>query len=215
MVSDNPANTFVYYETLTDAHRESIEKAFSCKVYDQYASAEGAPFITECKEGNLHYNLDTGIIEQNDIGEMIVTSFTTRGTPLIRYNIADKVHFNTGSCSCGNSHPLVNRIEGRAVDFLYNEAGGKVSLSHLADVIKGNPNSVVKMQFVQRSMQEIELLMVVDKTLYNKSDESVIMSEMRYRFGEKMKIELKVVEDIPREKSGKYQLIKNLVDRNS
>jgi len=210
-----PKAIFTTSETLTTLHRSVIEKAFRCKVYDQYASAEGAPFITECKKGNLHYNLDTGVVERNDNGEMIVTSFTTRGTPLIRYNIADKVFFKAGSCSCGNSHPLVERIEGRAVDFLYNSEGGKVSLSHLADVIKGNPNSVIKMQFIQKSKKEVTVLLVVDKTLYNKSDESTILSEMRYRFGEEMKITMKVVDEIPREGSGKYQLIKNLVDPNS
>src|SRR5690606_40492842 len=67
---------------------------------------------------------------------------STHGTPLIRYRIGDRIVFREGTCTCGSSHPLVDRIEGRAVDYLYSAERGRVSLSHLADVIKGLPNCV-------------------------------------------------------------------------
>jgi phenylacetate-CoA ligase len=204
-----PKAIFTTSETLLPVHRSLIEEVFGCKVYDQYASAEGAPFITECNAGNLHYNLDTGIIETDENDVMIVTSFTTRGTPLVRYNIGDRVKFKDGNCSCGSSHPLVESIEGRKVDFLYTPSGDKISLSHLADVIKGNPNSIVKMQFVQNSRDRIELLMVIDKRVYTAEHEEKIREEMKYRFGDDMQIDIRIVEDIPKEKSGKYALIKN------
>lgn len=38
---------FTTSETLLPIHRVLIEEVFKCKIYDQYASAEGAPFITE------------------------------------------------------------------------------------------------------------------------------------------------------------------------
>jgi phenylacetate-CoA ligase len=204
-----PMAIFTTSETLLPMHRSLIEEVFKSKVYDQYASAEGAPFITECKEGNLHYNLDTGVIEADEKNNMIVTSFTTRGTPLVRYNIGDRVVFKEGRCSCGSSHPLVARIEGRKVDFLYTESGGKISLSHLADVIKGNPNSIIKMQFIQNRKDHIELLMVVDERIYCEEHEDTIRKEMTYRFGDTMHIDIRIVKDIPKEKSGKYALIKN------
>ena len=58
-----PIAIFTTSETLLPIYREIIEKAFCCKIFDQYSSAEGAPFITECREGNLHYNLLSGVIE--------------------------------------------------------------------------------------------------------------------------------------------------------
>ncbi|MBT8263244.1 MAG: phenylacetate--CoA ligase family protein [Bacteroidia bacterium] len=210
-----PQAIFTTSETLLPVHRKLIEEVFKCKVYDQYASAEGAPFITECVEGNLHYNLDTGIIESDEDNNMIVTSFTTKGTPLVRYNIGDRVIFKEGTCSCGSSHPLVASIEGRKVDFLYTDSGGKISLSHLADVIKGNPNSIIKMQFIQHSKDHIELLIVVDERIYCKEHEDKIRNEMAYRFGNSMRIDMRIVKEIPKEKSGKYALIKNKVKEDS
>lgn len=204
-----PQAIFTTSETLLPMHRELIEEVFGCKVYDQYASAEGAPFVTECASGNLHYNLDTGIIETDENDNMIVTSFTTRGTPLIRYNIGDQITFKEGNCSCGSSHPLVAGIKGRKVDYLMASNNMKISLSHLADVIKGNPNSIIKMQFIQDEVESLKVLIVVDKNTYCKEHEEKIMTELRYRFGADMQIDLQLVDDIPKEASGKYSLIKN------
>lgn len=204
-----PKAIFTTSETLLPVHRELIEKVFQSKIYNQYASAEGAPFITECKNGNLHYNMDTGIIERGKDGSMIVTSFTTTGTPLIRYNIGDVISFKEGLCQCGSSHPLVENIEGRKVDFLFSKENGKISLSQLADTIKGIPNSIKKMQFIQNNEDSIDILLVVDQKLFIETHTNVILKEMQYRFGTGTSINIKKVLEIPREKSGKFSLIKN------
>lgn len=209
-----PKAIFTTSETLLPHHREAIQAAFGAHIYDQYGSAEGATFVTECPEGNLHYNIDTGVIEAMDFGqgpEMLITSFTTHGTPLIRYRIGDLVVFRDGTCTCGSSHPLVERIEGRAVDYLYSAERGRVSLSHLADVIKGLPNCVKEMQFQQEDLDEVRILLVVDEGLYDTAAEETIRSAMRYRFGEAVRFSIERVEAIPREASGKFALIKNRI----
>lgn len=205
----SPQMIFTTSETLLIEHRTLLKEVFKCPVYDQYASSEGAPFITECIKGNLHYNIDTGIIETDENNNMIITSFTTHGTPLIRYNIEDIINFKEGKCECGSSHPLVKNIEGRKVDFLYNNSKEKISLSHLADVIKGNPSSIIKMQFHQEDYNKITVLIVVDQKIFKQKHLQLIIESMQYRFGKDTNIELKIVDEILREKSGKYKLIKN------
>lgn len=205
----SPNMIFTTSETLLDEHRLLLEEVFRCRVYNQYASAEGAPFVTECIKGQLHYNIDTGVIEIDSDGNMVVTSFTTNGTPLIRYNIGDVVKFKDGTCTCGNSHPLIERIDGRKVDFLYKNEKEKISLSHLADVIKGNPNSIIKMQFIQNTYEEIIVKMEVDKKVFTEQHKNLVLEQMRYRFGDEVKIKINIVDLIERESSGKYQIIKN------
>jgi len=207
-----PKAIFTTSETLMPHHRELIQRVFKSKVYNQYASGEGACFITECKNGNLHYNIDTGVIEklETEFGnEMLITSFTTHGTPLIRYRIGDKIKFKDGACSCGSCHPLVESIEGREVDYLISKKRGKVSLSHLADVIKGMPNNIINMQFVQDREDQIIIRLVVDNEKYIKNDEALIYKEMEYRFGNETEVIIEYVDEIKREKSGKFSLIKN------
>jgi len=140
---------------------------------------------------------------------MLVTSFNSYGTPLIRYRIGDSIIFKNGKCTCGCCHPLVKEIQGRQVDYLISREKGKVSLSHLADVIKGLPNCISNMQFIQNNLGEIDIKIVVDKSRYRVEYGALITDEMVYRFGKKMKFNLIMVDEIPREKSGKYSLIKN------
>lgn len=88
-----PLAIFPTSETVTQEHREIIE-SFGTKVRDQYASSEGAPFVWECECGKLHYDVTTGVIENiEDSNEILVTSFTSYGTPLIRYRIGDSMIF--------------------------------------------------------------------------------------------------------------------------
>jgi phenylacetate-CoA ligase len=209
-----PKAIFTTSETLLPFHRKLIEKVFGAKIYNQYASAEGAPFITECSLGELHYNLDTGVIEvSSDKGSILVTSFTTHGTPLIRYDIGDEVTFKEGVCNCGSKHPLVKEVKGRMVDFLLAPNGNKVSLSHLADVIKGMPSCISKVQFNQINMDTIVINIVVDIGNYNAEYDQLIIESMRYRFGSDINIEIQKVSSIEREKSGKYSLIKNEMNK--
>jgi phenylacetate-CoA ligase len=213
-----PKAIFTTSETLLPFHRAAIESAFQSKVYNQYASAEGAPYITECSEGNLHYNIDTGVIEAIDFGfgpEMVVTSFTTYGTPLIRYRIGDRIAFQEGKCRCGHCHPLVKSIEGRKVDYLISKEKGMVSLSHLSDVVKGLPNCVKEMQFIQNDPSEIVLRLSVDDARFDSTARASILKEMELRFGKETQIAFEFVERIDREPSGKFALIKSRISGNA
>lgn len=202
---------FTTSETLLEHHRVTIEKAFGAKVYNQYASAEGAPFITECEYGELHYCIDTGVIEiQETTGEILVTSFFTHGTPLIRYAIGDKVEFKTGTCNCGSAWPLVKKIEGRKVDYLNSNDGTKVSLSHLSDVIKGLPNCVEKIQFIQDELLNLEIKLIADKNIFDEQHSQTIADATKLRFGKDINVTISLVNEIPREKSGKYSIIKRI-----
>ena len=119
-----------------DSHtKKTIEQFFNTKVYDQYASSEGAPFITECSHRNLHLDMQSGVFEvldeQNNEakeGRLVLTSFTTYGTPLIRYDIGDNLRLSSKNCTCGNQNPLVDEILGRSNDFIFSEEIGKINL---------------------------------------------------------------------------------------
>ena len=206
-----PLAVFTTAETVTPEHREVIEKAFGAKVRDQYASSEGAPFVWECECGNYHYDITTGIIENiDDSNEVLVTSFTTYGTPLIRYKIGDSMVFGDPSkvCGCGFNTPLVKSIEGRAIDFLYSTKGGKINLGNVSNIFKYMPNSITKAQLIQDSLTHMLVKIVVDGDFTNR-DKKILTDEIKHKFGNDMKVDFEVVDYIPREMSGKYKLIVN------
>lgn len=209
-----PIAIFPTAETLLPHYKTEIEKAFKCKIFDQYASSEGAPFITTCDHGNLHYCYDTGIIEVDETGEMMVTCFHTHGTPLIRYKIGDKIIFDETEtkCSCGSFFPLVKSIEGRNHDYLVSKTNGKFPALYLSLVSQSFNNSIKAMQFRQDSLDEIVVLLETDEK-YSPDMNRIILDKLHYSFGEDMTITIKVVSAIEKDASGKVKFIINNLDR--
>jgi phenylacetate-CoA ligase len=210
-----PIAIFPTSETLTQSGRELLERVFKCKVYDQYASSEGAPFVTECPNQTLHIELASGVFEHFEDGsdEVLVTSFTTHGTPLIRYRIGDSMKFGNkeASCSCGIQAPIVDEIQGRRLDFLYTADGAKINAGNVANLFKNMPNALIRAQAIQDKMDEIIIKLEVDKKRYKPEYDELLRDEFLHKFGIGTKIIIEHVDEIPREKSGKFRMIKNNV----
>jgi phenylacetate-CoA ligase len=206
-----PVAIFPTAETVTADYRENIEKAFGAKIRDQYASSEGAPFVWECTHGKYHYDITTGVIEHfNDSNEVLVTSFLNYGTPLIRYQIGDDMVFldSRQTCACGFNSPLIESIEGRTADFLYSTDGAKTN--HVGTVFTTTSREIVKAQLIQNSLNHILVKVVVDGEFTDKHRKNAT-DQIRRRLGTDMCVTFEVVDDIPRERSGKYKLIVNNV----
>ena len=220
---DYPADTikavFPTAETITKQMRETIEKFFKTKLYDQYASSEGAPFIFECVNGNLHLEMQSGVFEVLDenneptqSGRLVVTSFTNEGTPLIRYDIGDSITLEDESkgCNCGNHNPLVKEILGRIDDYVYSPEVGKINLGNVSNTLK-DTYGIIRFQAIQNDLNKIELLVETDKEVFNKNSEEKFISNWRERIGNKMELSIDYVDDIPVEASGKFRIVKNNV----
>lgn len=217
-----PANTikaiFPTAETITDDIRNVLEGYFKTNLYNQYASSEGAPFIVECKYKKLHLELQSGVFEVLDNnnqpsqkGRLIVTSFNTHGTPLIRYDIGDEIELSDDTCSCGNHNPTVKQILGRMSDYIYSEETGKINLGNVSNCLKG-VKGIIKFQILQYTKDQLNVLIVKDENVFSLKDESSFLKNIIDRVGSKMKIELKYVEEIAVEKSGKFRLVKNTLE---
>lgn len=203
-------------ETLHDYQRTAIEKAFGCKVYNQYASSEGGSFITECKEGKLHVNLDTGIFEflnlhnkpaaPGEIAQLVMTSFRNFKTPLLRYKIGDTVLLpeHQTNCSCGCHMPVVEKITGREDDILWTRQKGYVGRMDTA--YKGL-EGIIKSQLIQESPDSLIVNNVVDAN-YTKEFEAKLINNLKNRLGDEIKITINLMDDIPLSANGKFSAVK-------
>lgn len=208
-LSFTPIAIFPTAETLLPHYREAIEEAFKCPVYDQYASSEGAPFIVQCKNGKLHYCMDTGIIEFENDGRMIVTCFETHGTPLIRYDIGDSAYLaEDQSCDCGCRMPIVSRIEGRGGDYILSPTKGKFTAIYLSLVSAEFKGCMKAMQFIQNEVGAVDVYLETDEK-YNPEMNKIIVDKLHYSMGDEMNIRIHVVDSIPKEPSGKFRFIIN------
>lgn len=211
-----PVAIFPTSETLTDTGRELLERVFGCKVYDQYASSEGAPFVTECEKQILHVEVASGVFEhfEENSDEILVTSFTTHGTPLICYRIGDSMTFEKDNykCECGTESPIVKNIQGRKLDFLYTSDGAKINGGNVANLFKNMPNALIRAQAIQNVMTEITILLEVDQKKYKPTYDELLKNEFLHKFGKDTQIIIEHVDEIPREKSGKFRMIKNNIE---
>lgn len=212
----SPTAIFPTSETVTQSGRELLERVFGCKVVDQYASSEGAPFVTECEEGNRHVELSTGVFENySSTEEILVTSFDTHGTPLIRYRIGDtmKLANEPSNCCCGAHGPEVLSIGGRSDDHLIRIDGAKINGGHVANLFKNMPNALIRAQVVQERVGEVRILLQIDESRYRNDLDGLLAAEFENAFKDSTKLRIEHVKEIPREASGKIRFIKNTVSK--
>lgn len=205
-------------ETLEDFQKLEIQEAFGhCPVINQYASSEGAPFITQDPDGELVVNTDSGVFEfvkpgtdepakPGELAEMLVTSFTTHAYPLIRYRIGDSVLLpKTPRVSCFWGMPVVEKIIGRQDDIIFTEDRGYVG--RLDPVFKKSPSTIIESQIEQVSINKFILRVVPDhRSGYDSSQLDGIVNEMKLRLGN-VEVEVEECISIPRGASGKLRAV--------
>jgi phenylacetate-CoA ligase len=119
-------------EPWTEAMRRAIEAGLGLRAYDIYGLSEivgpGVSGECEAREG-LHIADDHFLPEVVDPGsgellgpgrpgELVLTTLTKRGMPLIRYRTGDITALEPAPCRCGRTSVRVHRLVGRADDML-------------------------------------------------------------------------------------------------
>ena len=119
-------------EPWTEEMRHQIEESLNIKAYDVYGLSEimgpGVAYECECQKG-MHVNEDNFIPEIIDPdtgevlpygkkGELVFTTITKEGFPLIRYRTRDICSLNKEKCSCGRTFIRMAKPTGRSDDML-------------------------------------------------------------------------------------------------
>jgi len=116
--------------------RTEIEKSLNITAYDNYGITEiiGPGVSFECSERNgLHINEDHFIAEvidpetgeplpEGETGELVFTTITKQGFPLIRYRTGDISSINPEPCPCGRTLKRMARVSGRTDDMIFVES---------------------------------------------------------------------------------------------
>ncbi|MBN1648488.1 MAG: phenylacetate--CoA ligase [Spirochaetales bacterium] len=138
-------------EPWSEGLRRTLEEEFHIRAYDSYGLTEvmGPGIAGECPEQNgLHINEDHFIAEIIDPetckplgpgkeGELVLTTITKEGFPLIRYRTGDITSIIDEQCPCGRSLRRICRIGGRTDDLIFiNEQ--KVFPSRIEEILAAN-----------------------------------------------------------------------------
>lgn len=201
--------------------RDKVQKTFGCNVFDFYGSNEMGPMAVECMhsgEGHhlhvlsdlLHIELlsDNGApVEGEDIGNTVVTSFTNRVFPFVRYDHGDRTHWINKSCECGLPFPCIAPVKGRVSDYLSTRSGMRLDGVGFNEIFDFYPEAVRQFQFRQSEDGVVSLLVVPNKEYSMYRDEiNQVFSKLQQDFDGKIKFTLHYVESIAYE-GGKMRYI--------
>ncbi len=168
-------------EPWTDNMRKEIESRLGLKGYNIYGLSEimGPSVSYECQEQcNSHINEDhfyPEIIDPNTLeklpngktGELVFTTLTKEGMPLLRYRTKDLCSLIDEPCPCGRTNIKMSRIVGRSDDML---------------IIRGINVFPSQVESVVLSMKEFapHYLLVVDRV--NNLDTLQVQVEVRQEY---------------------------------
>ncbi|KPJ66651.1 MAG: hypothetical protein AMJ43_07420 [Coxiella sp. DG_40] len=199
-------------ETIDDVMRQTITRAFGCKIFDFYGAAERVCYIFTCERGSYHVISEYGYTEfmpansdEKNHRRLVATGFWNYGTPLIRYDIGDTAITSDKICSCGRVFPVVESISGRSGEFVRTPSGKEYAPTLLARVAKG-ANNILESQIVQDQIDHITVRYVPGKQFTDK-DHKHFLEHMLCHLPSELKIDLECVDTIERTKSGKFRFI--------
>lgn len=195
--------------------RSKIQKSFNADVFDRYGCEEVSLISSECEyhEG-LHLNIehlyveflndDGSPVKQGEGGKIIVTDLMNRAMPFVRYQVEDIGVPIERKCSCGRGLPLMGSVTGRIADFLIRHDGSRVAGVSLIENTLTKYAGIEQMQIVQESLDAL-IINVVPAKGYNHDTKQQLMKYFNELFQEKARVDLRLVNEILPEPSGKYR----------
>lgn len=119
-------------EMWTEEMRQEIQRRFNAPAYNIYGLTEiiGPGVALECpKQDGLHVMEDhfypeiidprsMKVLSEGEKGELVLTTLTRHGMPIIRFRTKDITSLQSGTCPCGRTMIKMDRITGRTDDML-------------------------------------------------------------------------------------------------
>jgi len=194
-------------EPWSENMRRQIEACYGMKAYDIYGLTEiigpGVSFECEAQDG-LHVNEDMFYPEiinpdsgepvpDGEKGELVFTTITREGTPLLRYRTRDITYLIREPCSCGRSTVRMHRLFGRTDDMLIIRGVNVFpsQIEHALIEIEGvEPQYLIVVSRGKDHLDELELQVEVKMELL--TDEVKSLEKLRSRIEHVMKSKLQI-----------------------
>jgi phenylacetate-CoA ligase len=171
-------------EPWSESMRKEIEATWNMLATDVYGLSEiiGPGVAQECThKTGLHIWWDvfypevihpeTGkLLGEGEVGELVITTLTKKGIPLIRYRTRDNVSMTYKKCSCGRTTPRISKIKGRTDDMIVVR-GINVFPSQIEHVLLSIEGTQPHYQLIvdrkAGELDELEILVEVEEKIFS------------------------------------------------
>jgi phenylacetate-CoA ligase len=214
---------FPFGQTLSLQLKQMIQRGFDAEVLNLYGATETSWLGHECeRHDGLHVNANRVIVHvarlghpdqpaaPGELGEVIVTSLLCRTTPFIRYRLHDAAALDPTPCPCGRSTPRLKSLEGRVQDFLLSTTGQWVGPGAIAIDLSAGQEAIIDHRVVQEAQDRVRVS-IVPAAHFGEPDRQRIEQVVLRHLGAVVVV-INLVEEIPRETSGKRRRIYRAFD---
>ena len=196
-------------ELCTEREMKIIEQGTGVGVINEYGASECSIIAFECVNGFQHIIEENLFVENNEIGEILVTDLFNKAMPFIRYNIGDRGSIQSIKCSCEfNNNRILTYLTGRTNDTIILP-DGRVSpgltFFYISREILEKTGGVIKEMVVrQTAINRIEIDVVSEKE-FSQGDKKFLKNQIVKYLKQDLNIVVNNIKSIPREKSGKIK----------
>ncbi len=169
-------------EPWSEHMRERLEQSLYVQAYDTYGLSEvmGPGVASECTEKHgLHIFEDHYIAEiidpesgdvlpSGEVGELVLTTITKEGMPMIRFRTGDLTSIIEEACPCGCPFHRLSRIMQRTDDQIIIH-GTKILPSQIESILAEIENAEPHYQIILRregGLDEMEILLEVSESCF-------------------------------------------------
>lgn len=202
-------------EPLYPHQRALIGEVFGAPVANEFGSRDIGFTAHESPAGQMLLLSEHLVLEVLDAagrpvpageaGEAVLTGLCSEAQPFIRYRSGDVVRLSPEPERAGRGLHVIAEVVGRRTDFLVC-ADGTIMHALAGIYVLRAVAGVAEFKLVQHSLRELEVL-VVANALWRDDAARAIDSGLRQRMGEDVRVQVRVVEAIAPEASGKHRYV--------
>ena len=204
------AQVRTFAEMLPREARAFLGETWGAQVVDMYTTRESGYLALQCPEQE-HLHVQEGVIlevlrddgspcEAGETGLVVVTTLHNFAMPLIRYVVGDYAELGH-PCACGRGLPVLKQVNGRVRNMMLLPSGKKEwpILGFYRDTLP-----VRQRQVIQKSLEEVELRLVVERPLTGPEEEEA-RATLRAKLGHPFRVTISYHTEIPRSRGGKFE----------
>ena len=189
-------------EPWSEEMRDEIEEKVNIKAIDIYGLSEilGPGVAIECIEAQKGLHIwedhflpeiidpESGeVLPDGELGELVITTITKEGIPMIRYRTRDITRIIAEPCICGRTHRRLARMSGRSDDMLIIR-GVNVFPSQIESILVNIEGVEPHYQLIvdrEENLDTLEVQVEVNERVF--SDEVKVLQDLSNRIRKEIK----------------------------